>query len=529
MSHSDNGKGFYETGGMSRRRFVGGVAAGVAGVTAGGVLVPSGALAQQQPKKGGRLRLGWYSHGPNDTLDPRKTVTTLDYHRAYQVANTLTRCSRKYKPEPELAESWEASDGGKVWTFKLRKGVTFHNGKTLDAEDVIASLSLHVGPESTSAVKSWFTGVTEMKADGKDVVRITLNAPNADMPMYVSDMHTVIFPAGFKDFDNFVGTGPFVLKSFKPGVGMLVARNPNYFISGRPYVDEVESFGIGESEARTNALLAGNVDYISRVDPRVVELINSRAGFEAAASKTGRHLNFPMMCDRAPTQNADLRKALRLLADRKGMLADVQRGYGMLANDHPIAPTDPYYDASVPQRDFDLDKAKFHLKKAGMENLSLDLHTSETVGGATGPSLAVHFAESAAKAGLTINVKRQPPSNYWGAIWMKQPFHMGHWQPRPTADLMLSLAFLSEAPWNDGRYKNPQVDKLILEARGTLEDGKRKQLYGEVQRMLNEEGGSMIPLFEDWIDAKSKRIQGYESHPLFEGAAGRLAEEVWLA
>src|SRR5262249_48915103 len=100
--------------------------------------------------------------------------------------------------------------------------------------------------------------------------------------------------------------------------------------------------------------------------------------------------------------------------------------------------------------------------------------------------------------------------------------------PRPTADLMLSIAMLSEAVWNDGRYKNPALDKLIIEARGTLDEAKRKQLYFEVQRMLHTDGGLMVPLFEDWIDAKSKRIKGFEPHPLFEGAAGRLAEEVWL-
>ena len=111
---------------------------------------------------------------------------------------------------------------------------------------------------------------------------------------------------------------------------------------------------------------------------------------------------------------------------------------------------------------------------------------------------------------------------------MKQPFHMSNWQPRPTADLMLSLAYMSSAKWNESRYFNARMDELIIEARGTLDPKKRYELYCEVQRILYEDGGSIIPLFADWLDAKSDAVQGYVPHPLIEGAGGRMSEEVWL-
>ena len=519
----------YVSGRLDRREFMRRMTAlGVASGTLATMLGATVNAAAATPKRGGRLRLGWYTHSANDTLDPTRITTTLDYHRIWMTNSTLVRYSRNFEAQPELAESWEPSPDAKVWHFKLRKGVEFHDGKTLDAEDVISSLSLHIGPDSKSIIKPWLAGITAMKADGPDVVRIDLDAANADLPLYLGDMHAAIFPKDFRDFDNAMGTGPFKLKSFKPGVGMLAVRNENYFVEGRPYIDEVESFGIGESSARTNALLSGDVHFVCRVDPKLVSLIDGAPGLSMVPARSGRHITFPMQSDRPPMDNGDLRKALRYMADREAMLRDVAKGFGSLANDHPVANSDPYVCKELPQRTIDLDKARFHLKKAGMEGATLDLHTSEAVGGVVGPDLALHLSESAKKVGLNINVIRNPSDGYWGAIWLKQPFHMSNWQPRPTADLMLSLAYMSSAKWNEGRYFNTHMDELIVEARGTLDPKKRYELYCEVQRILYEDGGSIIPLFTDWLDAKSDAVQGYVPHPLIEGAGGRMSEEVWL-
>jgi len=514
--------------GVSRRGFMGGAGALGAATLLPAGLVVTGAARAASPRRGGRLRIGWNSASANDTLDPERLTSSLDWTRAFQIMSTLVRFRTDMGLEADLAESWEGSADATTWTFSLRKGVEFHNGKPLTAADVVYSLSLHRGEASQSPIKVWMDPISELKAVDPHTVRIVLAAPNADMPRLLGWPNTVIVPEGFTDFANAVGTGPFRVKSFKPGISLLAERNPNYHFEGRPYLDEVESVGIGDTQARTSALLAGDIHFIVRVDPKQVELLERAPGVVMASAEGGTHTTFAMMCDRPPTDNASLRKALRLLADREGMLKNVQKGYGALGNDTPFPPSDPYYCKDLPQRSYDPEEAKFHLRQAGMEGATLELHTSEAVGGSIGPDLALHFRQSAAKAGLTVNIIKQPADGYWSAVWMKHPFHMSNWFPRPTMDLILTQLYTSDAKWNEGQFKNERFDTVVAEARGTLDGAKRYELYCEAQRLLYEEGCSIIPLFTNWLDAHSANLKGWQGHPFGQGDGHRLAEHVWL-
>lgn len=511
-----------QKGTFSRRELLG-VAAGV-GATAMFGALPHDALAQQ-PKKGGRLRAGWYTHSANDTIDPTRLNPTLDRQRALQVMSTLVRYAPQAKLDPELAEKWETTDA-KTWVFHIRQGVEFHNGKTLQAEDVVFSLSRHLGAKSTSIVKSLFADVASIAADGNNIVKITLNQPNADLAYYLADPHTCISPANFLDFDHAIGTGPFQLVRFQPGVGSLTKRNPNFFRSGLPYLDEVEMFGIPDPVNRTNALLAGDVHFICRVDPQSAEAINKSPNAKAVTTKTGWQLTFPMMCDLEPTSNKNLRLALKNLVDREGMLKLVRQGYGQIGNDDPLSPVDPYYKA-IPQRTYDVDKAKFYLRKGGVENIELTLFTSDAVV-ARSTDYALHLKESAAAAGVKINVQREPNEGYWDNIWIKRPFTMAQWLPRPTADLRFSFTYESTAKWNDAHWKNETFDRYLKEARGTLDEKLRGEIYGKMQELIHDDGGTIIPIFMDFIDAKSNKLQNYIPSPISEGAGDRLAEAVWL-
>ena len=519
-------------GKMNRRDFITRMTAlGFASGAMGGLMLSANALAET-PKRGGRLRLGWYTHSANDTLEPGRLTTSHDFIRAYQVMNTLVRWDRDLNPQPDLAVSWEGSNGNKTWHFALRKGVEFHNGKSFTAADVVDSVNQHRGPDTKSIIKGWLEGITDVKADGDHVVRMDLDAANADLPMYFGAMHASIHPEGVRgeEFDKGMGTGPFRLKSFKPGISMLVERNPNYYDGLRPYLDEIESFGIGETAARLNALLAGDVNFVVRIDPKTVELVKETEGVEFEPTKSMRHVTFPMMADRAPFDNEDLRLGMKFLANRPFMLDTVQQGHGSIANDVLLGPLDKYHCKEIPQREYDVDQAKFHLKKAGYEGgFEIDLHTSEAAAGPTAPDLAVHYRETAAPAGVNVNVIKHPADGYWSAVWMKQTFCMSNWFPRPTADLRLSLTNLSSATWNEGFYKSDKVDAIIKEARGTSDGPARYDLYCEVQKILHEKDGRIIPLFIDFLDARTSNLKGYVAHPFAEGAGCRMSDEVWLA
>lgn len=528
MKDIQNYQQMLRDGKINRRDFITRMSAlGLASSAMGGLIVSADALAQT-PKRGGRAIFGWYTHSANDTLEPARLTTSLDFQRAYSIMGTLVRWDRELQPQPDLAVEWEPQQDGQVWNFKLREGVTFHNGKDFTANDVIFSIQQHLGEDSKSIIKSWLESIVDMKADGKHVVRIELDAPNADLPMYFGDMHSCIHPENHTDWDNAMGTGPFKLKSFKAGIGMLAERNENYWDEGRPYLDEVETFGIGETSARLNALLAEDVHFICRIDPKTVDLIKQHPAVEFEPTKSARHVTFPMMADRPPFENLDLRLAMKYLANRKQMLDVVQQGHGSIANDVALGPTDRYYCRELEQREYDVDKAKFHLKKGGFEGFTYDLHTSEAAAGTTAPDLAVHFSETAKAAGVKINVVKNPADGYWSAVWMKKNFCMSNWFPRPTADLRFSLINISTANWNEGFYKNPEVDRLILKARATVDGPERAALYCDVQKILHIEDGRIIPLFIDFLDARTGDLKGYEPHPFSEGAGCRLADEVWL-
>ena len=181
--------------------------------------------------------------------------------------------------QPELAESWEAQNNAKTWVFNLRRGVEFHNGKTLDSDDVIASFQHHMG-ETKSPAKSLLKQVTNMRKDGKYQVVFELSGGNADFPYVASDYHVPIKPSsgGKISPKDGIGTGAYVLKEFEPGVRLFATRNPNYFKSDRAWFDELEMLSIVDPTARTNALTPGEVDAIDRAALKTAPLLARKPG-----------------------------------------------------------------------------------------------------------------------------------------------------------------------------------------------------------------------------------------------------------
>jgi peptide/nickel transport system substrate-binding protein len=522
----------YEARRISRREFAGRLgAAGIAATAATSLLTASDSVLADTPVKGGRMRVGWYTHSANDTLNPNRLTTSLDFMRTYQICSPIVRYSTKLTAEPDLATEWNASDDLKTWRFKIRKGIEFHNGKSLTIQDCIYSLNRHRGEQSDSIIKAWLDAIADMKADG-DWLVIDLKAPNADFPMYLGDMHAVIVPDGFEDFDNLVGTGPFTLAAgdFRPGVGMLAKKNPNYHHEGYPHVDEVETFGIGDTAARVNALLAGDIHITVRVDPKSIPIIEGAPNTAMANSPSSRHLSFPMVSDRPPTDNRDFRQAMRLLLDRKAVLDNIQKGYGLLGNDTPISSLDPYFCEDIPQRDIDLDKAKFHLKKAEMDGGTIDLRTSESAGGVQSIDIALMMKENAAKIGFNINFIREPADGYWSKVWLNPsfPFTGSNWFPRVTADIRFSSTYISGVEWNEAFWSNERFDELVKMARGVKDGPERREIYCEAQQIMWDEGGSIIPLFTDWLDARSTKLGGHRKHPVGEGDDHRIHEWGYL-
>ncbi len=514
-------------GRISRREFLKQVSAlGLAAAVSPMVL--PGAANAEKPKRGGRLRLGLSGGSTTDSLDPA-TITDMMMQviNQGQIRNSLVEIDVNNQPIPELAESWEPTPDAKKWVFKLRKGVEFHNGKTMTAEDVIYSINHHRGKDSKSAAKALLDAVEEIKADGKYTVIFTLKGGNADFPYILSDYHLTISPAGSNFLDG-IGTGGYILKEYEPGVRAFAVRNPNYFKENRAFFDEVETICINDVNARTNALKTGQIDVMNRCELKTVHLLQRMPGIQVMKQQGFKHYTFAMLCDVSPYDLNDVRLGLKYAVDREQMVKTILRGYGTVGNDHPISTANRYHASELPQRKYDPDKAKFYMKKAGKLGETFRLHVSEAafVGAI---DAGVLYRESAAKAGIKIEVVREPSDGYWSNVWMKKPWCAVFWSGRPTEDMMFSTAYAAGAPWNDTHWENKRFNELLVAARAELDEKKRREMYVEMQRLVRDEGGVVVPMFAMDLAAATDKIRHGKLGVNWELDGFRCAERWWFA
>ena len=521
-------KNLYQCAAISRRAFVSRLAAlGISASIAGIIVAGSTVAVAATPKRGGRLRAAAGAHGPDDTLDPARFTSVISYGRGEQFYNGLTRIDEFLVAQPDLAESWEANANATDWVFRLRKGVEFHSGKSLDAEDALYSIQRHLDKDVGSGAKAFVENVAEGIVEDKHTVRFKLKGPDADLPVILGTYPMKIVPAGTTDFSTAPGTGPFKLEEFKPGVRSVGHRNPNYWEEGRPYLDEIEWFGISDPNARMNALLAGDIAMMSGLDPKAISRVERTKGVRVANTKAGQYTDLAMMTDRKPTDSNELRLAIKHLQNRERVLKLIYKGNGMLGNDQPISPVDPMYCDEIPIRPFDPDKAKHHLKNAGMDGGTIKIHTTASAG-AGAVEQALLLQREADKIGLKVQVQRDPGDGYWSATWGKRPFFMSGWNMRPTANIMLTLAFTSDAAWNEARWKNVRFDELLDLGRASLDPVQRKKIYCEAQTLIHDTGGVAIPCFIDYLDAMSDKIKGFVPVPLGPLGASQWPRSVWL-
>ncbi|MCP4199302.1 MAG: ABC transporter substrate-binding protein, partial [Proteobacteria bacterium] len=245
------------------------------------------------------------------------------------------------------------------------------------------------------------------------------------------------------DWLNPPGTGPFTLKEFKPGLRSVHERNKAYWRDG-PNLDVIEMTAITDPVARVNALLSGDMHLISQVDPKAIKQVEGKPGVHIISVPSGQFLDICCMLNTAPGNNPDFVMALKLLQRRERIVKSLLKGQGTIGNDQPINSSYPDYCDTLAQRKFDPDKAKFHLKKSGITEC--EIHVAELVPGLTDTVLMTQ--REAAKIGLKVDVKRVPTDGFWGAVWMKTPIFISVWNPRPTANAMMSVAFAPDAPWN---------------------------------------------------------------------------------
>lgn len=513
-------------GTLSRRAFLGRAAAlGIGSLVAESILSTRVALAG--PVKGGTLKAGMEGGSDTDSLDPALWNSQVPGTFGWQWGEGLVGLSPNGTVEPLVATEFSSSRDARTWTFKIRKDVTFHNGKTVTAADVIATLERHAAPSSVSPAKVLLSGIDRLRADG-DAVIIMLKEPNADLPYLLADVHLMIQPdGGTKDPAAGIGCGPYKVVVNEPGLRHVGEKHADYWNPDKGHADTIEIIVINDSAARLAALQSGSVDMINRIEPKVADLLKQDPAFVLRSAAGRGHYVLAAHCNTAPFSNADLRMALKLAVDRQAMLKTVLGGHGSIGNDFPINAAYPLYPAGIEQRTYDPDRAGFHWRKSGFAE-AVVLRTSDVAfPGAV--DAAVLFQESAAKAGIPLEIRREPGDSYWSDVWNKKPFSMSYWGGRPTQDQMYSTAYYSKSPWNETRFSNERFDRLLLEARSELDADKRRVLYHEMALIVHHEGGVICPMFNDYLDATSRSVQGWVDDPNSELSGGLALSRCWLA
>ena len=493
-------------GRISRREFLGRAAMlGIGAAMANTILAE--AVQAAGPQKGGTIKIGVEGGSSSDNLDPALTTNNAAGTVSRLWGEPLVELAPGGGLDGRVAESWEGSTDASVWTFRIRSGITFSDGKTVTAEDVLATMDRHSGEDTKSGALGVMRGIKAMRTEGNDFI-VELHEPNADLPYLMTDYHLMIQPNGGKDDPSAaIGTGPYVIKSADMGVRFVAEKNPNHWDDSQGHADTVEVLVINDDTARVAALQSGQVHMISRVPPRTAGLVARAPNINVHSRSGPGHYVFIMHCDTEPFANNDVRMALKYAINRQELVDKVLFGYGSIGNDSPINASYPLF-TEAEQRTYDPDKAAHHMKKSGYDGTILLRTSDNSFPGA--PDAAALFQQSAAAAGIKIEIKREPNDGYWSEVWNKQPFCTSYWSGRPVQDQMYSTAYLSTADWNDTRFNNEKFDQLLVAARAELDEAKRKQMYADMGTIVRDEGGLICPMFNDFIDGVSDKIGGYE-------------------
>lgn len=504
---------------LDRRGFLKTTAAGAIAAS----LPMGGAIAA--PKRGGHLRIAKGHGQTTDTLNPGTYENGFTIGMSFGYHGRLTEVAPDGSLVPEIAESWEASEDATEWRFKIRQGVTFHSGKELTVEDVVNSINFHRGEDSTSAAGPLVAPIDEISTDGGDTVVFKLSGGNADFPFILSDYHLTMCKADGDsiDWQSGDGCGSYILKDFKPGISASLERNPNHWREDVAWFDTVEMLAIVDQNARTTALVSNDVHVIDRVDLKAAGLLGRKPGVVIESVAGTQHYTFAMSTNQDPYTDNHVRQALKYAINREELVEKILFGFGSVGNDHPIGSGQRFHNSELEQKTYDPDKAKWHMKEAGMDSLSVSLSSSDAAfAGAV--DAATLYQNSAKAAGIDLKVVREPKDGYWSDVWMKKPFTAVYWSGRPVEDQMFATAYSCGAAWNDSFWCNDRFEELMVKARAELDENARRDMYWEMQDIVSNQGGVVIPMFANYVFATTDKV----AHPERMGSNWDLDGERWM-
>lgn len=503
---------------FTRRHFIKG--AGAMAVFAGALSVGSldALAAPLAPKRGGKFRVGVVG-GANDILDAQYIVAKADQARLVAGFETLMTFNEKFEPvyENGLAESVTAKNSQK-YIIKLKKGVKFHNGKPLTADDVIYSFQRLLDPAQRTTGKPLrtFLDASGLVKINPLTVEVNLKLPNVEFTSALANYTYTIVPVGYTGKGDQFGTGPYRLVSFTPGRESVHKRHENYWEAGKPYFDEVRIISFADKTALVNALLAKQIDAAIDLPTEQIRPLKKNKKLGVIENSAGGWLAMCMRIDTAPFNDVNVRQAMRLIVDRKQMMNQVLSGHGKIGNDL-FGYIDANYNANgFKQRVQDIPAAVALLAKSGYSKsnpLNVDLFAPDDTAGLIG--IVQAFAEQAKKTDgvVVVNAKVVDGGTFWSAKgqYMNAPFYTTYWSPR--AYLAQASASMDTYPETKFPPAGSQYRSLYEQAVATLNPTKRRAIVSKMQKEEFETGGYIIPFFNNFADAFTIRLQGVVGRP----------------
>jgi len=512
--------------GPSRRTVLTG-AAGLAGLA--GLLTLAGcaparstptipeAAATGTAKRGGRLRIARPAASAAETLDSASSLSAYEYLGA--LYNRLVKLDEQGVTVPDLAEEWSATPDGITWTFRLRSGVRFHDGRRFTAADAIYSIEHILDPETASPqgeVLAAMIGPGSMSAPDPLTLRIELLTANAEFPSLLTAYQCYIIPEGSADPANGptigttgIGTGPFRLSGFEPaGTGSIEAYDDHF--AGRPALDGIDFSSIQDTTARVNALLAGQIDLISQtnLDFATAQVVSASSTATVARSANAQWYTIPMLHTSAEFSDPLVRQAMKLAYDPQAIVDTALQGTGTAGWDNPVPPTQAVWLDE--QRAYDPEQARALLKKAGREGLRTEIFTSSYESVFT--PMAVAYRDQVREAGIDLVVRNASSDSYYTQIWMQKPLMVSYWFTGRPIDQLLNQIFRTGSSYNESAWSNPTFDALLDDARAEMDDARRATLYQDAQRLIVDDAADMTPMFGDRLVGIGRDVVNYREY-----------------
>jgi peptide/nickel transport system substrate-binding protein len=505
-------------GTFGRRQFLRGMAATGVLAGAGSLLAACGgpatgptgdaAVASRQVRRGGNLKLGLSGGSSSDTVDPHKSLTYIDTARLQSLYQPLVQLNGQAQVEYVLAESITAHQGSlSEWVIQLRPGVTFHDGKDFTAADVLFTFHRIYSNNFTGKFGLGPIDLAGTRALDAHTVLVKLTKPFASFVDQLAAFwyNLYIAPVGFSPARP-VGTGPFVYQNFTPGQRSVFTRNPHYWKAGLPYVNTLTIIDFSDNTTLQDALATGVLHGAGALDGPQIASLATTSGIRTVVSHSGEIIPFTMRVDQPPFSDVNVRQAMRLLTDRAQLIDSALDGYGVVANDL-FSPYDPDFNhALVRPAQGDIPQAKFLLKKAGQENLTVSLTTSAVATGTV--AMATVLAAQAKAAGVTIKLNNVPAGTFFGPNYLKWPFAQDYYNYYPYL-AQVAESMLKGSPFNETHTDNAHYTSLYNQANATASPALRKEIIYEMQNFDFTQGGYIIPAFIDVLDAYSDKITGY--------------------